>query len=223
MSQTVVMEPALSEETVEDDIVSLVEALLLASAGPTTIGELAAGAGVGSGDVEYAIEVLQAEENRGWVVQRHGSSVQLATAPRFAEQVRRFLGLEREARLSAAALETLAIIAYQQPVTRSAVEAIRGVDCSGVLSTLLSRNVIESDSRADLPGQPYLYRTTPAFLQHFGLKSLDEMPALNRPDGTSLVEMLASAVEEADREEPGLLVGESLVRERSDAGEITNP
>ena len=109
--------------------------------------------------------------------------VQLTTAPRFAEYVRRFLGLERQSRLSAAALETLAIVAYRQPVTRSEIESVRGVDCTGVLATLLQRSLIEAIGRGETPGNPNLYGTTPEFLMHFGLGSLDELPPLGDVNG----------------------------------------
>ena len=120
------------------ELEALIEALLLVAPEPPTLGELARGAGVRVADVEAALAALERAADRGWVVQRHRDTVQLATAPRFARRVRRFLGLERQTRLSPAALETLAIIAYRQPVTRAEVEAVRGVDCAGVLATLHS-------------------------------------------------------------------------------------
>jgi segregation and condensation protein B len=222
LSQTVLDDRSSAIDDRDDDLVALVEALLLASLGPTTIHELAAGADVSPTAIREALSVLESQEERGWVVQRHGSDVQLSTAPRFAEQVRRFLGIEREARLSAPALETLAIVAYQQPVTRSALEAVRGVDCSAVLSTIISRGLVEVDTRSDLPGQPYLYRTSPAFLQHFGLSSLDELPALTRPDGSSLVEMLNATVQEADEHQTPLVLNEAMPHQDSGASELTN-
>jgi segregation and condensation protein B len=104
--------------------------------------------------------------------------------------------LEREARLSTAALETLAIVAYQQPVTRAEIEGVRGVDCAGVLTTLLSRGLIEAVGRLSAPGNPFQYGTTPDFLLHFGLRSLAELPPLGQiegRDGRVVLEAVASA------------------------------
>ena len=123
------------------------------------------------------------QNGRGWILQHHGEHVQLTTAPRFADYVRRFLGIERQSRLSSAALESLAIVAYRQPVTRSEIESVRGVDCTGVLATLMQRNLVEAVGRQDSPGNPILYGTTPEFLMHFGLGSLDELPPLGDVNG----------------------------------------
>jgi segregation and condensation protein B len=181
----------------DEDVGPLLEALLLVAPAPVTVEELARGAGIDLHRIEVALFDLEAAGDRGWVVQRHGDRVQLATSPRFAAQVRRFLGLEREARLSTAALETLAIVAYQQPVTRAEIEGVRGVDCSGVLTTLLSRGLIETVGRIAAPGNPFQYGTTPDFLLHFGLRSLADLPPLGQVegrDGRALLESVASAV-----------------------------
>jgi segregation and condensation protein B len=107
------------------------------------------------------------------------------------ETVERFLGLEATSRLSRAALETLAIIAYQQPVTRPAVDSVRGVNSDGVIKSLLSKGLLQEVGRSEGPGRPILFGTTPQFLQHFGLSSLTELPALNLPAGSDReVEML---------------------------------
>jgi segregation and condensation protein B len=165
-----------------------------------TLDELARAAGVACNRIEQALRQLEQAAGRGWVVQRHGDRVQLATAPRFAAYVRRFLGLERETRLSTAALETLAIIAYQQPVTRAAIEAVRGVDCSGVLATLLARGLIEVVGRLQTAGNPLQYGTTPEFLLHFGLKSLADLPPLGQVDGRDLRTTLTQAIAGAQPE-----------------------
>jgi len=104
--------------------------------------------------------------------------VQLVTAPEAASYVERFLGLEARTRLSRAALEALAIIAYRQPITRPEIEAIRGVSSDSVLRTLLRVGLIEEVGRASTVGRPILYGTTFEFLQHFGLRSLHELPDL---------------------------------------------
>jgi len=182
------------------ELEALVEALLLVAPEPTTIDDLARGAGVPALHVDAVLAQMQCAERRGWLVQRHGSQVQLTTAPRFARHVRRFLGLDREARLSGAALEALAIIAYQQPVTRAEIEAVRGVDCSGVLSTLHARGLIEAADRLPTVGNPIRYGTSPDFLLHFGLSSLDDLPPLGNVDGRDAATSLRAAVAAADVE-----------------------
>ena len=102
----------------------------------------------------------------------------MVTAPEFAPYVERFLGLQYSGKLSAAALETLAIIAYQQPMTRPKIEAIRGVNCQGVLRSLIARGLIEAADRLESAGRPVVYATTFEFLQYFGLENLTELPTL---------------------------------------------
>ena len=128
-------------------------------------------------------------------MQRLGRRLQLVTVPQAAPQVEHFLGLEVNLRLSQAALETLAIVAYAQPVTRPQVEAIRGVNSDSVLRTLLAAGLIEEAGRADTVGRPILYQTTFEFLQQFGLSSLQALPALEAmPQNAAPV---ASAADEA--------------------------
>src|SRR5581483_5599816 len=138
-----------AEPAADDELPSLLEALLLAAPEPATIQQLAEAAGVSTDRVESTLAELSATNHRGWQIVRHADRVHLATAPRFAAQVRRFLRLERESRLTGASLETLAIVAYRQPVTRAEIDAIRGVDSSGVLSTLLGRGLIEVVGRLE--------------------------------------------------------------------------
>ena len=211
------------EDVYSSELPALIEALLLAAPGMVTINELAAAAGFDVAPVEAALVALSDARGRGWVLQRHGKRVQLATAPKYANHVRRLLGFEREARLSAAALETLAIIAYQQPITRTAIEAVRGVDSSAVLATLLTRALIENEQRSDVPGQPFEYWTSPAFLQHFGIRSLDELPPLPAQEGSNLAEVLSETVDESDRPNPTLeIIGASL-SSVSAGGELPDP
>jgi len=101
---------------------------------------------------------------------------QMVTRPKFAKWLRRLEHLPGEVRLSAPAMETLAVVAYQQPVMRAEVEAIRGVSCGEILSQLLNRDLIRISGRSEELGRPYLYNTTKRFLQLFGLRSLDELP-----------------------------------------------
>lgn len=166
-----------------DELAALIEALLLVSSEPPTIDELSTAAGTSPDRIDRALDAIAAQEARGLVLQRHGERVQLTTAPRFSHVVRSFLGMDREARLSPAALETLAIIAYRQPVTRVEIEAVRGVDCSGVISTLHARGLIEPVSRQASVGNPFQYGTTAEFLKHFGLRSVGDLPPLGTIDG----------------------------------------
>ncbi len=107
---------------------------------------------------------------------------QLCSKKEYAEHIRAALDLRRKAPLSQAALEVLAVIAYNQPVTRAYVEQVRGVDCSGVVSTLVEKDLLEERGRLELPGRPLLYGTTPNFLRCFGLSSLDDLPVVPADD-----------------------------------------
>lgn len=179
----------------DHELGALVEALLLVAHEPPTLEDLAAGAEVPNEDIERALTWLEQREDRGWVIQRHGHRIHIATAPRFAEKVRLFLGLDREARLTSASLETLAIVAYQQPVTRAEIEKIRGVDSSGVLAKLHARSLIEPVARLATVGNPIQYGTTAEFLNHFGLRSLADLPPLGEiggKDGRALLESAAT-------------------------------
>jgi segregation and condensation protein B len=181
-------------------IASIVEAMIFVAPEPPSITELAAGAELEEREIERGIELLQRDRGRGIVIQRHGDRVSLGTAPGFANHIRRFLGLDREARISSAAMETLAIVAYRQPVTRSEIEAVRGVDCSGVIATLHARNLIEPVSRRSTVGNPIQYGTTTEFLRHFGLGSLAELPSLGVINGQPGQDVLAGAIEQQEPE-----------------------
>lgn len=184
----------LGPELPLEELAALIEAFLLVATEPPTIDELAAGAGTRSDNVEAALARLSARDDRGWILQRHGDRIQLATAPRFAPYLRAFLGLDREARLSSAALETLAIVAYRQPATRSEIETVRGVDCSGVLATLHARGLIEPISRRPTVGNPIQYGTSADFLKHFGLKSLADLPPIGEIEGVEGRKVLEDAI-----------------------------
>ncbi|MCA9880225.1 MAG: SMC-Scp complex subunit ScpB [Thermomicrobiales bacterium] len=161
-----------------DDLPSLLEALLLVSPEAATLSDLAEAAGVSMADVELGLDKLNSAPDKGWIVVRHNGAAHLATAPRWAQHVRHFLRIDRESRLSGAAMETLTLIAYRQPVTRAEIDALRGVDSSGVLATLHARGLIEIAGRLPTVGNPIQYATTLAFLQQFGLSSLADLPPL---------------------------------------------
>lgn len=161
-------------------LMARVESLLFVADGPVSAGRLAEALEVTPGQVERALSELEAAyTGRGLCLQRAGGRVQLITAPEAATYVERFLGLEARTRLSRAATETLAIIVYRQPITRPEIDVIRGVSSDSVLRTLLSVGLIEEVGRAMTVGRPILYGSTFEFLQHFGLRGLDELPPLD--------------------------------------------
>jgi len=169
-----------SENPAQLALAAALEAMLFVSAEPVPPAQLAAALEVSTADVEDGLDELdEALRTRGLRLQRHAGHVQLTTAPEMAELIERFLGLEAISHLSRAALETLAIIAYQQPATRPQVDAVRGVNSDGVMKSLLGKGLIQEFGRAEGIGRPILYGTTPDFLQHFGLSSLSELPPLN--------------------------------------------
>ena len=155
------------------------EAMLFVAAEPVTTAQLSVALDVAPSVIERGLNELDsALATRGLRLQSNAGRFQLTTAPQLADVVERFLGLEATTHLSRAALETLAIIAYQQPVTRPQIDAIRGVNSDSMMKSLLHKGLILESGRADGPGRPILYSTTPEFLQHFGLNSILEMPAL---------------------------------------------
>jgi segregation and condensation protein B len=157
-----------------------IEALLFVAPGSVSVNQLATALGVPNRDVQRGLnELEESYQFRGVRLQRHGGQIQMTSAPEAAEAIETFLGLEATSRLSSAALETLAIVSYQQPVTRPQVDAIRGVNSDGVIKNLLHKGLIQEVGRSEGPGRPILYSTTPDFLGHFGLSSLEELPPLN--------------------------------------------
>jgi segregation and condensation protein B len=156
---------------------ALLESILFVASGPVSLYRLARTLDLTPAAIRALLFALDdAYRERGLRLQWSGNDVQLTTAPQASEVIERFLGLEVTSRLSQAALEVLAIVAYLQPSTRPEIDDIRGVNSDGALRTLLSKGLIEEVGRMDTPGRPILYGTTPEFLQHFGLSSLAEMP-----------------------------------------------
>jgi len=175
-------------------LIRVIEALLFSARKPLSIHEISVAIkGAGTEDelapnefarlreveIAAALEQLKidyVQQQRSFQLVEKADGWQLATDPAFAKWVRQlFLG-PKPARLSAPALETLAIIAYRQPITRADVEAVRGVNIDGVLQTLVERGLVKIGGRAEVPGRPLLYETTQFFLDHFGLRNLDELP-----------------------------------------------
>jgi segregation and condensation protein B len=175
-----------------EDIKSIIESLLFVADGPLTIQRLAEVLeGVEKEDVRLTLDEIQAElesNRRGIRLVEVAGGYQLRTAKVNADWVKKFLG-GRPARMGRATLETLAIIAYRQPITRAEIEAIRGVDVDGVINTLLERSLIRAVARKDVPGRPFLYGTTPEFLQLFNLKDLTHLPTLKEMEEITLPEI----------------------------------
>lgn len=175
--------PQMPSAAPPPSLILLLESLLFVAGEPVTVAQLARALEAPLDAVEAALdELAQRAASRGVRVQRHGEQVQLVSAPEAARAVGRFLGVQASGRLSSAALEVLAIIAYRQPLTRAQVDAIRGVDSSGTVRALLARDLIQEAGRLETVGRPILYATTPAFLQQFGLTSLADLPHLELPE-----------------------------------------
>ena len=159
------------------------EAVLFATARPLTLKELADALDVDPARAAQALETLREHLDRaghGIQLVEVAEGFQLVTRARYFGMLRRAVGSVRRPALSAAAMETLAIVAYRQPVTRSEIEALRGVNSEAALNTLLERGLIEVSHRANSPGRPAYYRTTRRFLELFGLRSLADLPPLDR-------------------------------------------
>ena len=155
------------------------EALLFVAAEPVTLVELADAVQANVKEIEAAlIELGAGLASTGLRLQRHAGRVQLTTAPELATEIERFLGLEARSHLSRSALETLAIVAYNQPATRPHIDFVRGVNSETMLKSLLAKGLIYEMGRSDGPGRPILYATTPDFLQHLGLNSIADLPPL---------------------------------------------
>ena len=177
------------------ELLPILEALLFVSDQPLTVNTLVRTLNDGditAAEVKDALDRLQAEydaQNRGWKLLRLGSGYQIVTRERHAPYVKELLAGRQKARLSRAALETIAVIAYKQPLGRLEIERIRGVDAGGVLNTLLERGLIMIKGRDPGPGRPLLYGTTQTFLDYFNLAKLtdlpnmDEIAALARSEG----------------------------------------
>jgi len=186
----------MSGEIPDWSLKRVVEAILFASQRPVSARDLqgilksaaeadkedpgvTAFAGIKEPALRAAIDELETDctdPSRAYELRESAAGWQLVTKPEFAPWLRQLFPEYRSARLSAPALETLAIIAYRQPITRADIEAVRGVAVDGVLQTLLDRGLIKIAGRAEIPGRPLLYETTQNFMDHFGLRNLDELP-----------------------------------------------
>jgi segregation and condensation protein B len=159
---------------------AMVESILFVAAEPVPVTLLASALDTDNQSVEDALEALELEYKiRGLKILRMGDRVHITSAPRAAQIVEKFLGMEHTIGLSRAALETLAILAYKQPLTRPQIDSVRGVNSDSVLDNLMAKGLVEEMGRTEGPGRPILYVTTADFLRHFGLGSTAELPALD--------------------------------------------
>ncbi len=191
-----------------DELVPIVEAVIFSGGEPTSITQLSRALEVEPSDVEAAAEKLKNRlDETGSAIQllRLDNTYQLATRKEYEESIKKVFDMRRRAPLSQAALEVLAVVAYNQPVTKSFVEQVRGVDCSGVMTTLVEKNLIEECGRLELPGRPLLYGTTNNFLRCFSVSSLSELPPLPNKENATVPDLgeqlMVDGVEEMPTEE----------------------
>jgi len=172
--------PEHDPNTFMNETTQALEALLFAAPGLSSIEQLSQALSVSKTEVEKSLESLSAHLSmeHGLRLQKIKNQYQLITAPEHGEMIEKFLGLEITSRLTQAALEVLAIVAYKQPATRPEIDSIRGVNSDGVVKSLLSKGLIEELGRSEAIGRPILYGVTNEFFQHFGLESLDQLPVV---------------------------------------------
>lgn len=180
----------------------IIEALLFAATSPAAESRLREIAGCSSQELSAVVAQLNHEyesDRRAFRIHRIAQGYQLYTLPEYSDWVKGLFKAQRGPRLSKAALETIAIIAYKQPATRPEIEQLRGVDCSAPLATLLDRKLIVLAGRAHKPGSPFLYRTSKEFLRYFGLASLEDLP--RQEELEEFLRRRADQESEADRQE----------------------
>ena len=167
------------------DKIAAVEAILFASGSPVEPEKIAEALEMKPSQAEKLILELMDDyekQERGITIIKLNKSYQMVSAKKFAPEIRKVMDLRRNTPLSQAALEVLAVVAYNQPVTKAFVEQVRGVDCSGVLGSLTAKGLVEEKGRLELPGRPLLYGTTENFLRCFNLESIENLPPLPESD-----------------------------------------
>ena len=185
--------------------IAALEAVLFASGDPISIDRLSQTFEIKPEEVEKYIAELEkrySEQCSGFYVVRLENTYQLVTREEFAPYIKTAFDIKRRTPLSPAALEVLAVIAYNQPVTRAFIEQVRGVDCSGVVKTLVEKGLIEERGRLELPGRPLLYGTTKTFLRSFSLNDLSDLPPLpkDNPEVNDVGEQLEISEEMTNEE-----------------------
>lgn len=204
--------PEIQNQVNADDILlenqkSIIEALIFASSDPITLRQLAKVSKLEKASVENIIAELNVDyqdTRRSFRIENIAGGYRMFTLPEFHSYINQAGVIERTQKLSQAALESLAVIAYKQPITRNEIERIRGVDCGGVLKNLMSKDLIVIDGRSDAPGKPILYRTSAHFLEFFGLPTLDHLPPLSEIEDHAILPKLKlvkegeKSIDEAD-------------------------
>lgn len=168
-----------------DNINGAIEAILFANGSSVEPARIAIALSISESEAKEQLDALMEEyqnSDRGITIIKLKDSYQMVSVKEFAPAIRTVMDLRRNTPLSQAALEVLAVIAYNQPVTKSFVEQIRGVDCSGVIGSLTSKDLIEEKGRLELPGRPLIYGTTENFLRCFNISSIEELPPLPEDD-----------------------------------------
>lgn len=187
------------------DIKSSLEAILFAAGDSVPVARLSLILEVNENEIEAAAQELAElyiEEGRGIRILRLDKSLQMCSAPEYAELISKTLEQRKPARLSQAALETLSVVAYFQPVTRSFIEQMRGVDSSYTVSVLEDRGLIEVGGRMDVPGRPLVYKTTDVFLRTMGISELSQLPSLPDMNSNEGMEKLQSAIDHLQNNNP---------------------
>ncbi len=181
----------------EGNLKGRIEAILFVAGEAVSIRDLSRALQTGEKEIRETLNALRDEydyEQRGFLLKRFGDKVQLATRPLYAGEVVRLLQPVQQQSLSQAAMETLAVVAYKQPVTRAEVEQIRGVKCDYSLQSLMNKGLIRETGRKDTIGRPILFGTTDEFLSHFGLENLDELPPMPEQEGLSAERQSSSEI-----------------------------
>ena len=169
------------EQLLEGTLAGLIEAILFVAGDEVRVDDLAKALGIGLAELDRALNALKDEYDfaqRGFCLKRFGHQVQLATRALYSRDVVHLLQPVQKQSLSQAAMETLAVVAYRQPVTRAEVEQIRGVKCDYSIQSLVNKELIQEVGRKDTLGRPILYGTTESFLSHFGISSLEDLPPM---------------------------------------------
>lgn len=168
------------------EIYSAIESVLFANGSPLSAEKIADAIGIEKDVVTKLIDTLidrYIEEKRGIrIIKFENDRYQMCSNPDNAQYVRNIMAIRKNVPLSSASMEVLAVIAYNQPVTKAFVEQIRGVDCSGIIANLISKELIEEKGRLELPGRPLIYGTTDNFLRCFNISSVDELPSVPQKD-----------------------------------------
>lgn len=230
-------EPAQSDPLQGRELPAIIEAVLFVSGEPVSVARLASVIGtVSKAEVEGALKALQeqlAHDSRGIQLVKVAGGYRLVTKPDYAPWMKRLDKAKAAQKLSRSALESLAIIAYKQPLVRAEIEEIRGVETSGVLRTLLERKLVRIVGRKEVPGRPIMYGTTKYFLEHFGLEDLSQLPPLREfkelgeaeqallpiDDASAIGETIADEADGTDdppsdtEDEKGILVGPGIQEE----------